>query len=661
MSARPDSAANACGRSNSITSRSQKTRAGNSSRKRCASSRPAIAARNVVAAWLRAAGFDLRTERSDGRQFGFSALDGRFKGHIDGCLLGGAVAMQFPALWETKALGAASWKEVVKKGVVLAKPIYAAQIALYQAYLDLPNPALFTALNRDTWELHAELVPFDAALAQSMSDKAVQVVQASEAQELLPRAAADKSSAICRGGQHRRRLASALRLAGPVLEVGAMTDITPSDTQARAIAAIKDWFNNRTREQQVFRLFGYAGTGKSTVLKFALAELGLDPHKSSRDSGECVPGVVTATFTGKAALVLRRKGTPARTIHSLIYSVIVATDEEIEAADKKIHEARLEAAKLAGFDRTAAEAAIEAMCQAMSQMKKPRFALNPQSDAAHARLIVLDEVSMVGEEMARDLMSFGKPILVLGDPGQLPPIKGEGTFTKDAPDIMLTEIHRQAAESAIIRLATMARQGEPIGFGQYDTFVWKMRKMDVTPEQCLRGGQVICGLNATRLQLNNAMRRAAGFGGGWLPTGQGEKIICLKNQNDLGLINGMFLTLEDIVDEGSVFFSARVLDEEGNPIGRPGKNGKREQLRIYKGHFEDHVAFDRQRHDRDWKNKRLLAEATFGWAITAHKAQGSSWGNVIVWDDGLGKTAIDRARWLYTAITRAEQGLVILS
>ena len=118
------------------------------------------------------------------------------------------------------------------------------------------------------------------------------------------------------------------------------------------------------------------------------------------------------------------------------------------------------------------------------------------------------------------------------------------------------------------------------------------------------------------------MRRAAGFGDGWLPTGQGEKIICLKNQNDLGLINGMFLTLEDIVDEGSLFFSARVLDEEGNPIGRPGKNGKREQLRIYKGHFEDHVAFDRQRHDRDWKNKRLLTEATFGWAITAHKSSG---------------------------------------
>ncbi|MDO8604900.1 MAG: AAA family ATPase, partial [Phaeospirillum sp.] len=109
-----------------------------------------------------------------------------------------------------------------------------------------------------------------------------------------------------------------------------MTDITPSDTQAQAIAAIRQWFQNRTDEQQVFRLFGFAGTGKSTVLKFALEDLGLSPHT------EDCPGVVTATFTGKAALVLRRKGTPARTIHSLIYSVIEATDEEIEEAGKRI-------------------------------------------------------------------------------------------------------------------------------------------------------------------------------------------------------------------------------------------------------------------------------------------------------------------------------------
>ena len=440
-----------------------------------------------------------------------------------------------------------------------------------------------------------------------------------------------------------------------------MTGITPSDTQYRAIAAIRDWFENDTEQQQVFRLFGYAGTGKSTVLRFALEELGLEHQRSDEDRESCTPGVVTATFTGKAALVLRRKGTPARTIHSLIYSVIEATEEEVEAAELKIDEAVAAARHLSGFDHTTAQASIEAMRQAVAEMKRPRFALNPKSDAAHARLIVLDEVSMVGEEMARDLMSFGKPILVLGDPGQLPPIQGEGAFTKDAPDIMLTEIHRQAEESAIIRLATMARQGEAIGFGQYDSHVWKMRKGDVSPEQALRGGQVICGMNATRLQLNNAMRRAAGFGPGMLPTGPAEKIICLKNQNDLGLINGMFITLDDVVDEASPYFSAVVTDEDGNRIGPPQQDGSRGRLRIYKGHFEDHLAFDKQRHDRDWKSKRMLTEATFGWAITGHKSQGSQWENVVVWDDGLGRTELDRRRWLYTVITRAEQGLVILA
>ena len=110
-----------------------------------------------------------------------------------------------------------------------------------------------------------------------------------------------------------------------------MSDFIPSNAQAAAIAEVRDWFETRTDQQQVFRLFGYAGSGKSTVLKFALDDLALSPHRSAKD-GTCVPGVVTATFTGKAALVLNRKGTPARTIHSLIYSVIESTEEEVAAA-----------------------------------------------------------------------------------------------------------------------------------------------------------------------------------------------------------------------------------------------------------------------------------------------------------------------------------------
>lgn len=175
--------------------------AGTSTPARCASSRLATAARTWSPTGCAPPASTLRTHRSDGSQFGFSALGGRFRGHIDGCLVASPAAITYPVLWENKCLGASSWKEVVKRGVVLARPVYAAQIALYQAYMELPNPALFTALNRDTWELHGELVPFDAALAQRMSDRAVEVVRASEAEELLPRAAAERTAVVCRGGR----------------------------------------------------------------------------------------------------------------------------------------------------------------------------------------------------------------------------------------------------------------------------------------------------------------------------------------------------------------------------------------------------------------------------------------------------------------------------
>ncbi len=148
---------------------------------------------------LRLAGFDLRTHDKNGEQFGFEVAGGKIAGHIDGVLCGGPVAMAYPALWEHKALGPKSWNEVVKKGITVAKPVYAAQLALYQAYLDLTeNPAIFTARNRDTQQLYHEPVPFDSALAQRMSDRAVQILEATKAGELLPRIARNPSYFQCR-------------------------------------------------------------------------------------------------------------------------------------------------------------------------------------------------------------------------------------------------------------------------------------------------------------------------------------------------------------------------------------------------------------------------------------------------------------------------------
>lgn len=423
---------------------------------------------------------------------------------------------------------------------------------------------------------------------------------------------------------------------------------TPSPQQAAAIRAIEDWYRNPHRKQPVFRLFGYAGSGKSTITAHAIEALGLVPK--NRD-GIVPGGVLFAAYTGKAALVMTRKGTPASTIHSLIYRVSEATPEEIARVEKEAADLRTGLGSLPPAEQLFAMERLKRLELRLADIHQPRFVLNEQSLVREAELIVLDEVSMVGPEMAADLLAFGRPILVLGDPGQLPPIKGAGAFTAAPPDVMLTEIHRQAGESAIIRLATMARQGEPIPYGGHDDHVWKMRRTEVAAEQLLRGGQVICGRNATRLHLNAAMKRAAGFAGAH-PEGRGEKIICLKNRHDLGLINGMFVSLGDIQHEGRLSFSATVTTEDGTSIvGRH---------RFYKGHYDDHVAFDGERARRDWNEMRGLIETVWGYAITCHKAQGSQWENVVIFDDGLGRTAEDRSRWLYTAITRAERGLAIL-
>jgi hypothetical protein len=155
-----------------------------------------------MARWLSAAGFDLRTRNDAGEQIGFSVLDGRLQGHVDGVIVAGpdlGHGSGYPVLWENKCLGHKSWRELEKHGLAVAKPVYAAQVALYQAYLELhEHPAIFTALNADTMEIYTELVPFDAALAQRMSDRAVKIIAATEAGELLPRAFNDPTHFECR-------------------------------------------------------------------------------------------------------------------------------------------------------------------------------------------------------------------------------------------------------------------------------------------------------------------------------------------------------------------------------------------------------------------------------------------------------------------------------
>ena len=208
-----------------------------------------------------------------------------------------------------------------------------------------------------------------------------------------------------------------------------------SPEQAQAIDAVGRWL--KQGEPQVFRLFGYAGVGKTTLAR----------HIAEGARGD----TAFAAFTGKAALVMRSKGCAgATTIHALIYRA----SEGAEGA--------------------------------------PTFTLNADGPASRAGLIVIDECSMVDAELARDLLSFGKPILVLGDPFQLPPVKGGGYFTDGAPDVMLTQIHRQAHDNPIIRLSEVVRSGGELEDGAYgETRV--IRRAAIDPAEVLGADQVLVG------------------------------------------------------------------------------------------------------------------------------------------------------------------------
>ena len=315
-----------------------------------------------------------------------------------------------------------------------------------------------------------------------------------------------------------------------------------TDDQASAISAAVNWYKNRRKFQQVFQINGLAGTGKTSLIPYIIDDLGLDPDED----------VVFGTYTGKAALVLRKKGIPCRTIHSLIYELV--------------------------------ENNKGAMVWRLKDGSN-----GPPSEVKSAKLVVLDEVSMVDKEMASDLLSFGKPVIVIGDHGQLPPVNGEAAFAQHEPDAVLTQIHRQAAENPIIRVAHMARKGEVLRYGRHGDSVLVVPQYEIKPPQLLTADQVICGFNKTRFRLNNLMRRALGRETA-LPTGPDEKIICLRNNHHLGLLNGMFLQLDEIEEPVCVGFNAVVYNEDGEPVGgnncQDGDNDSEPQpkkLRVYTG------------------------------------------------------------------------------
>ena len=161
---------------------------------------------DLAVRWLRLAGFELQNQQDNGGQFGFSVANGCLQGHVDGVITAAPteLGLSFPMLFECKTMADKHWKACVKSGLTVTKPIYAAQIAIYQAYMESVidgisrNPALLIAINKNTQEIYAELIPFDATLAQRMSDRGARVITATEAGDLLPRSFTDSTHFECK-------------------------------------------------------------------------------------------------------------------------------------------------------------------------------------------------------------------------------------------------------------------------------------------------------------------------------------------------------------------------------------------------------------------------------------------------------------------------------
>jgi exodeoxyribonuclease-5 len=368
-----------------------------------------------------------------------------------------------------------------------------------------------------------------------------------------------------------------------------MTSFTPHQDQA--LSAVADWLKAKPGKNgtpPVFRLFGYAGTGKTTL---------------ARHIADGVDGAVKfAAFTGKAALVMRNKGCDnASTIHSLIYRTRESGEEQ------------------------------------------PSFELWDDAPASKAKLIVIDECSMVDAELGRDLMSFDCPLLVLGDPAQLPPIQGGGFFTNVEPDAMLTEVHRQAQDDPIVRMSMAVREGRTLDLGTFGESE-VVRRDALDPDRVMQADQILVGRNNTRRSYNMRVRQKNNIEDP-LPVA-GDKLVCLRNNRKKALFNGGLWRVKSRAASKSKIITMRLSPDEefGAKVTKVSVRAD-----CFGGGIED----------IPWEQRRPYDEFDYGYVLTVHKSQGSQWNDVVLFDESFAFQD-SRARWLYTGITRAAKRLTVV-
>lgn len=408
--------------------------------------------------------------------------------------------------------------------------------------------------------------------------------------------------------------------------------------QENAKNLIVEWFINT--DNQAFVLSGYAGTGKTFLIDYVVREV------LRLKAGE---EAVFVSPTGKAAANLVKNGTIAGTVHSLIYRL----DED-------------------AFDVDENGEIIE---------RDELFFVKKEKIDEKIRLIIIDEASMLNEEILRDLLSFNVKCLFCGDGAQLPPVSGACPLLAN-PNYMLTEIVRQAADNPIIRVATMARKGERIPYGNYGDKVCVIGKNALSASErkrlFLKADQIICGRNKTRMALNAEIREYKGIPKDVLLPVDGEKVICTRNDWEkpldgnerFFLVNGIIGKAEDVResfdDLATMEFTADFLEEsvkvpfdtgiftDGRYLHSYGERA----ITLSDGTVVGEDNFELLRKLRSVSDEPI-GRFEFAYAVTCHKAQGSEFDFVIVFDESwvFGES---RDRWLYTAITRAREKMLII-
>ena len=363
---------------------------------------------------------------------------------------------------------------------------------------------------------------------------------------------------------------------------------------------------------------GYAGTGKSTLVKFIISALNVNPDR-----------VCYSAFTGKAVEVLKKKGNPnVFTLDKLLYAHFPKPN--------------------GGFFRK----------------RKPILDYD---------VVVVDEVSMAPKSLIDILFSHHCYVICLGDPFQLPTInKNEDNHLLEHPHVFLDEIMRQAEDSEIIQLSLKIRNGESLDFFNGNN-VKILPISALSDSMLLWADQILVGTNATRISYNNYIRKLLGRGDA---PEDGDKVICLRNYwdeinaNGDALVNG---TIGYLRNSFKTFVSTP-------PYLKIPDN----KLDVLQADFEvDNEVFTNVDMDNkmiltgekccDWQTEYKLnrrknkdsksivpKEFTYGYAITCHKAQGSEWDKVLILEEAFPFDPVEHTRWLYTAITRASDKVVII-